>query len=290
MNNSKKNNIEKNIAAYFDEDFINIIYKDKKLNNSLKNTDIEILQRENINNEINILNLNEYKLGSIGYTSRELEQKGEKFISLKYLSNDYNGPNPSYRIAFVKLIFNSDSGKILGFQIANEKNIERRLDCIKLLMDNNMGIKELAEAKIYPEDNINPDILNIAALMAINKKTKLVEVKEVEVKEIENLLKNNKFIMDVREDYEYNAGHVKGAVNIPLHNLIAELDKIPKDEEVYVYCRSGHRSLDAVNFLNSLGVEKAFNINGGFIELSLNEFRKDEGNLEKSILTNYSFE
>lgn len=283
------NNI--NIATYFDEDFINIIYKDKKINNSLEiEKDLYIEKREKVDNEIHIFNLHSYKLGSIGYTSRELKEKGENFSTLKYLSNDYNGPNPSYQIAFVKLLFNTESGKILGFQIANEKNIERRLECVKLLMDNNMGIKDLAEAKIYPSDDTNPDILNIAALMAINKKSKLVEVNEIQVEEIENLIKNNEFFLDVREDYEYNAGHIKGAVNIPLHNLVAELNSLPKDRNIYVYCRSGHRSLDAVGFLNSLGLDKIYNVNGGFIELSFNEFRKNKGNLENSILTNYNFE
>ncbi|MDY4010941.1 MAG: rhodanese-like domain-containing protein [Fusobacterium gastrosuis] len=283
------NNI--NIATYFDEDFINIIYKDKKINNSLEiEKDLYIEKREKVDNEIHIFNLHSYKLGSIGYTSRELKEKEKNFSTLKYLSNDYNGPNPSYQIAFVKLLFNTESGKILGFQIANEKNIERRLECVKLLMDNNMGIKDLAEAKIYPSDDTNPDILNIAALMAINKKSKLVEVNEIQVEEIENLIKNNEFFLDVREDYEYNAGHIKGAVNIPLHNLVAELNSLPKDRNIYVYCRSGHRSLDAVGFLNSLGLDKIYNVNGGFIELSFNEFRKNKGNLENSILTNYNFE
>lgn len=283
------NNI--NIATYFDEDFINIIYKDKKINNSLEiEKDLYIEKREKVDNEIHIFNLHSYKLGSIGYTSRELKEKEENFSTLKYLSNDYNGPNPSYQIAFVKLLFNTESGKILGFQIANEKNIERRLECVKLLMDNNMSIKDLAEAKIYPSDDTNPDILNIAALMAINKKSKLIEVNEIQVEEIENLIKNNEFFLDVREDYEYNAGHIKGAVNIPLHNLVAELNSLPKDRNIYVYCRSGHRSLDAVGFLNSLGLDKIYNVNGGFIELSFNEFRKNKGNLENSILTNYNFE
>lgn len=283
------NNI--NIATYFDEDFINIIYKDKKINNSLEiEKDLYIEKREKVDNEIHIFNLHSYKLGSIGYTSRELKEKEENFSTLKYLSNDYNGPNPTYQIAFVKLLFNTESGKILGFQIANERNIERRLECVKLLMDNNMGIKDLAEAKIYPSDDTNPDILNIAALMAINKKSKLIEVNEIQVEEIENLIKNNEFFLDVREDYEYNAGHIKGAVNIPLHNLVAELNSLPKDRNIYVYCRSGHRSLDAVGFLNSLGLDKIYNVNGGFIELSFNEFRKNKGNLENSILTNYNFE
>lgn len=285
------NNIDKEITKFFDEDFIDIIYKDQKLNSSLNDEEnLSSGERTNIDNNIHIFNLNTYKLGSIGYTSKELEKENVEFSIVKYLSNDYNGPNPSYKIAFVKLLFHTETGKILGLQIANEKNIERRLECIKLLMDNHMRIKELAEAIVYPSDGINPDILNITALMAINKKSKLVETKEIQVKEIKNLVENKQFFLDVREEYEYEAGHIKGAVNIPLHRLVTELNSLPKDKNIYVYCRSGHRSLDAVGFLNSLGLDNVFNVAGGFIELSFNQFRKNKGNLEISILTNYNFE
>lgn len=279
------------ISSYFDEDFINIIYKDMKKNN--KNFDESILkikERENIDKEIHKFELKDYKLGSIGYTSRELKKLGLEFDTVKYLSNDYNGPAPSYQVAFVKVIFNLNDGKILGFQIANEKNIDRRLECIKILMDNDMTLKELSKAKIYSEDDINPDILNMVALMAINKQANLIDVREVEVREIEEIVKNDGYLLDVREKEEFNEGHIKGAVNIPLRELMTALNTLPKDKNIYVYCRSGHRSLDAVSFLNSLGIENAYNVNGGFIELSLNEFRKNQGDLKNSILTNYNFE
>ena len=46
-------------------------------------------------------------------------------------------------------------------------------------------------------------------------------------------------VIDVRETGEYEEGHVPGAVNIPLRTLGANLDKIPTDRQVYVYCKSG---------------------------------------------------
>ena len=283
-------NIE-NISSYFDDDFINIVYKDLKSNKyPIDESIFTAKDREYIDNEIHIFNLHNYKLGCVGYTSRELEKMNKNFSTMKYLSNDYNGPAPSYQIAFVKIIFEVGSGKILGFQIANERNIEKRLECVKTLIDNNMSVKDLAKARVYGDSELNPDILNITALMAINKEAGFVDVKEVEVSKVENLVKNNNFLLDVREDYEFEVGHIKGAVNIPLRNLVAELNSIPKDKNIYVYCRSGHRSLDAAGFLNGLGIENVYNIKGGFIELSLNEYKKNEGDLSSSILTNYNFE
>lgn len=54
-------------------------------------------------------------------------------------------------------------------------------------------------------------------------------------------------LLDVKKDYEFEVGHIKGAVNISLE-LMQRMDELPKDEDIYVYCRSAHRSLDAVGF------------------------------------------
>lgn len=58
-------------------------------------------------------------------------------------------------------------------------------------------------------------------------------------------------IIDVREPYEYQVGHVDGALNIPLGD-IQSVD-LPKDEEIVVYCRSGARSAQAQQTLQSMG-------------------------------------
>ena len=141
---------------------------------------------------------------------------------------------------------------------------------------------------VWGDNEWNPDILNILALTAIGKSEK--NLNDIEAKDVEKLLKNKEFLLDVREDYEYQEGHIKGAVNLPLREILSQKDILPKDRDIYVYCRSAHRSADAVNFLKSLGFDKVHNIEGGFIDISFNEYHKDKGNLENSIVTNYNFD
>ena len=281
-----------NISAYFDDDVINIIYKDLKMN-GLSDEEIEKLLKDKHRDlpmiEINIFQLSNYKLGSIGFTSRELENLKIDFIEEKLLSNDYNGDNPTNKIVYLKLLLDKGSKKILGCQIANEKNIEVRLYTIKTIMEKGGDLKDLVKYKVNPTDNEwNPDILNILALSAISKSEE--NPTDVEASDIENLVKNKEFLLDVREEYEYQDGHIKGAVNLPLREILGKKDSLPKDKDIYVYCRSGHRSADAVNFLKSLGFEKVHNVEGGFIDISFNEYHKDKGNLENSIVTNYNFD
>ena len=281
-----------NISAYFDDDLINLIYKDLKMN-GFSDEEIEKLLKDKHRDlpmmEVNIFQLNNYKLGSIGFTSRELENLKIDFVEEKLLSNDYNGNNPTNKIVYLKLLLDKGSKKILGCQIANEKNIEVRLYTIKTIMEKGEDLKDLVKYKVNPTDNEwNPDILNILALSAISKSEE--NPTDVEASDIENLVKNKEFLLDVREEYEYQDGHIKGAVNLPLREILGKKESLPKDKDIYVYCRSGHRSADAVNFLKSLGFEKVHNVEGGFIDISFNEYHKDKGNLENSIVTNYNFD
>ena len=281
-----------NISAYFDDDLINLIYKDLKMN-GFSDEEIEKLLKDKHRDlpmmEVNIFQLNNYKLGSIGFTLRELENLKIDFVEEKLLSNDYNGNNPTNKIVYLKLLLDKGSKKILGCQIANEKNIEVRLYIIKTIMEKGGELKDLVKYKVNPTDNEwNPDILNILALSAISKSEE--NSTDVEASDIEKLVKNKEFLLDVREEYEYQDGHIKGTINIPLREILEKKDTLPKDKDIYVYCRSGHRSADAVNFLKSLGFEKVHNIDGGFIDISFNEYHKDKGNLENSIVTNYNFD
>ena len=70
-------------------------------------------------------------------------------------------------------------------------------------------------------------------------------------------------LLDVRSPEEYREGHIPGSQNLPLQLL----DKLPmvvenKEKELFVYCRSGARSRQAVEILKSMGYSNAHNIGG----------------------------
>jgi rhodanese-related sulfurtransferase len=72
----------------------------------------------------------------------------------------------------------------------------------------------------------------------------------------------NAYLLDVRENSEWDAGHAPGAVHIPLGTLGERIDEVPKDQKVYVICRSGGRSARATQALNKAG-RNAVNVAGG---------------------------
>jgi len=70
------------------------------------------------------------------------------------------------------------------------------------------------------------------------------------------------WLLDVREDDEWAAGHVPGATHVPLGQLGARTAEVPQDQQIYVICRSGIRSARAAQALNGAGWQ-ALNVAGG---------------------------
>ncbi len=74
-----------------------------------------------------------------------------------------------------------------------------------------------------------------------------------------------KYFIDVREQHEFNDGHVEGALNFPLSRLTSVphllLQEVPLDDEleVIVYCKSGSRSSLAISIMKNLGYQKLTN-------------------------------
>jgi len=90
--------------------------------------------------------------------------------------------------------------------------------------------------------------------------------KEITVAELKQLRDHQPalFLLDVREQNEWDIAHIEGAHLIPLSVLETDYKDIPKDEPVYCYCKMGGRSARAVEFLKSKGWSNVVNIKGGF--------------------------
>ena len=89
-------------------------------------------------------------------------------------------------------------------------------------------------------------------------------MKEINVNDIDKII--DAFVIDVREDEEvFETGTIKGAVHLPMMTVPNNLNKIPKDREIYILCRSGRRSYEVASYLSELGYD-AINLKGGIIK------------------------
>ena len=72
-------------------------------------------------------------------------------------------------------------------------------------------------------------------------------------------------LVDVREPDEWEAGHARGARHIPLQQLPASVDELPRSAPIYLICATGNRSRTAAAYLKQAGFERPINVRGGTV-------------------------
>ncbi len=92
---------------------------------------------------------------------------------------------------------------------------------------------------------------------------------EITAKELKALMdaKEDFQLVDVREQKEFDFTNIGGEL-IPLNTIPQSLDKIAKDKKVVVYCRSGARSANAIQYLEQQGFSDLYNLKGGILAWS----------------------
>lgn len=92
---------------------------------------------------------------------------------------------------------------------------------------------------------------------------------EVTVQQAEELRQQGAVIVDVREAWEFEQGHIEGALLIPLQSLPERASEVPSDAPVVINCHHGGRSMRAVQFLRGQGISNVTNLQGGLDRWSL---------------------
>ena len=80
---------------------------------------------------------------------------------------------------------------------------------------------------------------------------------------------DNHVILDVRTPNEWSEGIIENAVLINImdaHSFMESINKLDKSKHYYIYCRSGGRSGQACQVMNSIGIETTYNLIGGMME------------------------
>lgn len=72
-------------------------------------------------------------------------------------------------------------------------------------------------------------------------------------------------VIDVREQWEYDEGHIPGVTLIPMNEISTRLNELPTDKEIVVTCRSGNRSGQVADFLRDQGFDNVHNMTGGIV-------------------------
>lgn len=229
------------------------------------------------------------KAASTGLNASTAENAGISYDSVYVMPSDKVGLMPNSSVMHFKLIYETPTGKILGAQAIGKGNADKRIDVIASMIMMNGTLEDLKDLELTysPMMGTAKDVVNHAALVAVNQLAG--RYKEIKVSEVRALVENNSFIIDAREKNEYNAGHLITAINIPLSEFRDRLDEIPKDQPVYIHCRSGQRSYNMVMALENLGYTNVYNISGSYLGINLFEYYNDSVSGREKIVTEYNF-
>jgi len=166
----------------------------------------------------------------------------------------------------LKLIFNEE-GKILGAQGVGYDGVDKRIDIIATVIRLGGTVTDLTELELCyaPPYSSAKDPVNMAGYVAENLLAGRVDV--LTSNQFMAYDKENTIMLDVRTEIEYNNGHIKDAINIPVDSLREKMGELDKNKVILEYCQVGLRGYVASRILTQKGF-KVKNLTGGYKSVS----------------------
>jgi NADPH-dependent 2,4-dienoyl-CoA reductase/sulfur reductase-like enzyme/rhodanese-related sulfurtransferase len=200
-----------------------------------------------------------------GASEKRLRAAGMRFEKSYTHSVHHAAYYPGAEMMTVKLLFDPESGRILGAQAVGKAGVDKRIDVLAMAVQKQATVYDLEEAELCyaPQYGSAKDPVNMAGFVAAN-----VLRGDVDLSHWQQWLDRHEsgeglpLVVDVRTAAEAAAGAVPGSLNIPLGELRARLGELPRDREIWVHCGVGQRSYYAARILRQNGFNVR-NLSGG---------------------------
>ncbi|QDU33942.1 Coenzyme A disulfide reductase [Poriferisphaera corsica] len=194
-----------------------------------------------------------------GLSLKMARNTDQNIASVTVTANHHVGYYPGATPITLKLVYNADTGLILGAQAIGKNAVDKRIDVIATLMHMNGTVHDLIGLDLVyaPPFGAAKDIVHQAGFAATNQLNNIVNV--IQPDEISSEMQ----ILDVRTDSEHAANQIPSSLHIPLDDLRNRIDELNADITYAVICGSGLRSYIATRILTQRGIENVHNVSGG---------------------------
>jgi len=228
-----------------------------------------------------------YNAAATGLNEKMLADLNIEYGWVEIIPFDRVGIMPHSEALGFKVIFEKPTGRVLGAQAIGHGNVDKRVDVIATAIKFGATVDHLRDLELCyaPPFGTGKDAVNFAGYVASNILHGTFN--QVSMSEVRELVESNAYILDVREMHEYDKAHIKNAKIIPLSELRDRYGEIPKNIPVYIHCRSGQRSYNAVLALQQKGYSQVFNISGGFLGICAYEYFNDVTQGREPIVSSY---
>lgn len=211
-----------------------------------------------------VLKVFDYTAASTGMNEKTAERLGIKYDKVITILADHATYYPGATYMTIKLIYEKETGKILGAQIVGRNGVDKRCDVIATAIRYGGSIYDLTELELSyaPPYSSAKDPVNMTGYVCENVYNGLM--KQFHWDEVADLPKDGSVhLIDTRTRFEYNLGHIDGFINIPVDRLREHIDELDKNKKVYIVCQVGLRGHVACRILSGLGFD-AYNLSGGY--------------------------
>lgn len=210
---------------------------------------------------IKIFNLT---VSGTGLTEKAARAAGLDFDSVVLSPGSHAGYYPNAKAMTMKVVFERENLRILGAQVIGADGVDKRLDVLATAIHYGVRGDQLKDLDLAyaPPFSSAKDPVNMAGFIIENLAQGIV--KQYHWEDVANLSRDGSVVLlDTRTVPEYEKGHVKGFINIPVDELRERLSELPLGKKIYVMCQSGLRSYIACRILSQNGFE-CFNFSGGY--------------------------
>ncbi|WP_096085107.1 FAD-dependent oxidoreductase [Agaribacterium haliotis] len=207
---------------------------------------------------------------STGQNEKNLKRANIAYEKIYVHAKDHAGYYPGATQVSLKLLFDPQTGSLLGAQSVGEKGVDKRIDVLALAIRSGLTVFDLEESELCyaPPFGSAKDVINQAGFVAAN-----VIRQDMKICQAERVLNcsPNMQIVDVRSPQEIGElGAIDGAINIPVNQLRKRLDELPRDKNIVVYCAVGLRGYVAYRMLVQHGFNVK-NLTGGYTTYLMHE-------------------
>jgi NADPH-dependent 2,4-dienoyl-CoA reductase/sulfur reductase-like enzyme/rhodanese-related sulfurtransferase len=196
-----------------------------------------------------------------GLSEKVLKRLGKPYRKVYVHPTHHASYYPGAEAMTLKVLFDPNTGRILGAQGIGGAGVDKRIDVIAVAIQARQTVFDLEEMELCyaPQFGSAKDPINMVGFVAGG----LLRGDHPQT-DWETLSEHtDAFLLDVRTREEFAAGHVPGAVNIPVDELRARLGELPKDRLILPYCQVGQRGYIATRILLQSGFQ-ASNLSGGY--------------------------
>ncbi|MBS2100230.1 FAD-dependent oxidoreductase [Carboxylicivirga linearis] len=175
---------------------------------------------------------------------------------------------PGAETVSVMVIYDRQTGVVLGGQTAGYKGADKRLDVLATAAAAKIKVSDIADMDFAysPPIGTANDAMNMAAYAAENKMSGFSP--SILASELDEFIEGKRLVvLDVRDVFAFQKSNLKGAHHLPLEMLSENLQAIPKDVPILVYDEIGKKGHQALRTLKNAGFEEVYNISGGHTSL-----------------------